>query len=117
MLGYACLYYIFAALVLDWVAGLGWDKPTLALGPTLAIVIAAGLAPVLGRFVDKGFGPEILLAGPRLGAGALVRLSQITAETGYLLAWAGPGLTALLGLSLLLSLMAVLTVSALPVHD
>lgn len=91
MLGYACLYYIFAALVLDWVNGLGWDKPTLALGPTLAIVIADGSAPVLGRFVDKGFGPEILLAGPLLGAGALVWLSQVTTETGYLLAWAGRG--------------------------
>ena len=77
--------------MLDWVNGLGWDKPTLALAPTLAIVIAAGSAPVLGRFVDKGFGPEILLAGPLLGAGVLVWLSQITAETGYLLAWAGRG--------------------------
>jgi hypothetical protein len=92
MLGYACLYYIFAALVLDWVEGLGWDKPTLALGPTLAIVIAAGLAPVLGRFVDKGFGPEILWVGPLLGAGALVWLSQVTTESSYLLAWAVIGL-------------------------
>lgn len=56
MLGYACFYYIFAALVVAWHESLGWDKALLALGPTLAILIAAGLAPFVGRAVDRAGG-------------------------------------------------------------
>ena len=66
-LGYACLYYIFAALILSWQADLGWDKAALALGPTIAIVLSAGLAPVFGRLVDRGYGPEMLGRRSRIG--------------------------------------------------
>jgi hypothetical protein len=38
-LGYACFFYIFAAMVVSWQEALGWDKAMLAAGPTLAILI------------------------------------------------------------------------------
>ncbi len=88
MLGYACLYYIFAALVLAWHDDLGWTKTTLATGPTLAIVISACLAPFMGRAVDRGYGPELLVFGAALGALALVLLSQVTTYHGWLACWA-----------------------------
>ena len=87
-LGYACLYYIFAALILSWQADLGWDTAALALGPTLAIVISAVLAPVFGRWVDRGFGPEMLAGGAALGALALIWLSQVRTQPAYLAGWA-----------------------------
>jgi len=90
-LGYACLYYIFAALILSWQADLGWDKAALALGPTIAIFISAGLAPVFGRWVDRGYGPEMLAGGAALGALALVWLSQVTTQPAYLGGWAAIG--------------------------
>lgn len=91
-LAYACLYYIFAALILAWEADLGWDRRLLALGPALAIGASALLAPLMGRAVDLGRGPEAMLAGAILGAVSLAGLAVAQTETQYLLAWLGIGL-------------------------
>lgn len=91
-LSYACLYYIFAALILTWEADLGWDRAVLATGPFLAIVISATLAPFAGRLVDLGKGPEAMVAGALIGAGALAMLALSQTPTAYLAAWALIGL-------------------------
>lgn len=88
MLGYACFFYIFAALILYWQQGLDWPHWVLAAGPTLAIAVSAVLAPVIGRRVDRGQAVALLTAGPVVGAGALVVLAVWTSPAGYLLAWA-----------------------------
>lgn len=90
-LGYACFFYIFAALVLSWEAALGWDKAVLAAGPTLAIVVSASLAPFVGRAVDLGFGRRMMIGGAVLGGLALLLLSQARMPPVYLAAWAGLG--------------------------
>lgn len=91
-LGYACFFYIFAALILAWEQDLDWGRPLLAAGPTLAIVICALLAPVAGRAVDRGLGPEMLVAGAALGGLALLGLAAAGQPWHYLAAWAGLGL-------------------------
>jgi len=91
-LAYACIYYIFAALVLALQDGLGWEKVTLALGPTLAIIIAAISAPLAGQIVDRGYGQGLLTGGALLGAISLVGLSASVTQSQYLMAWAGIGL-------------------------
>ena len=91
-LSYACLYYIFAALILSWEADLGWDRTVLATGPFLSIVIAATLAPLAGRLVDVGKGPEAMVAGAATGAGALSLLALSQTPTAYLVSWALIGL-------------------------
>lgn len=91
-LSYACLYYIFAALILSWEADLGWDRTLLATGPFIAIVIAAALAPFAGRLVDIGKGPEAMVAGAALGACALALLASSWSPASYLAAWALIGL-------------------------
>lgn len=90
-LAYACIFYIFAALVVAWQAALGWDKAVLAAGPTLAVLISAGLAPFVGRAVDRGNGRRLMVLGPVLGAVALVLLAMAQVPMVYLLAWAGLG--------------------------
>lgn len=92
MLGYACIYYVFAALVLAWHQDLGWDKAVLASGPTIAIVLSAVLAPVFGRLVDRGQGVRLLWGGAALGALALVLLARINTIPAYLAVWAVIGL-------------------------
>lgn len=87
-LGYACLNYIFAALILSWQGSLGWDKAVLAAGPTIAVMISAGLSPVFGRLVDRGFGPELLAGGAGLGALALCWIAMVTTPAGWLVGWA-----------------------------
>ncbi|MCC5974140.1 MAG: MFS transporter [Rubellimicrobium sp.] len=91
-LGYACFYYIFAALILAWQADLGWEKTVLASGPTLAILIAAAGMPLYGRLVDSGRGPELLAGGAALGALALAWLATVTTPAGWLTGWAMIGL-------------------------
>lgn len=91
-LSYACLYYIFAALILSWEADLHWDRALLATGPFIAIVISATLAPFAGRIVDLGKGPEAMVAGAIVGAGALALLALSWSPGSYLAAWAVIGL-------------------------
>lgn len=91
MLGYACFFYIFAALILYWRQVPGWSDAVLAAGPMLAIAVSAGLAPVAGRAVDHGRAVLLLTAGPVVGAAALVVLALWVSPLGYLLAWAGLG--------------------------
>lgn len=91
MLGYACFFYIFAALILYWQQGLDWPHWVLAAGPTLAIAVSAVLAPLCGRAVDRGQAVALLAAGPVVGALALVVLAVWVSPVGYLVAWAGLG--------------------------
>lgn len=87
-LGYACLFYSFAALILSLEADLGWDKRLFALGPMLAIGVSAVLAPFVGRQVDEGRGQALLLGGAVLGGLALLGLAQVRAPWQYLTLWA-----------------------------
>jgi len=91
-LAYASFFYIFAALIVAWQADLGWDRTVLAAGPTLSIVLAALLAPLMGRLVDAGRGPELMAGGAGLGAVALIALALAQSPAGYLMAWGGLGL-------------------------
>lgn len=91
-LGYACLFYVFAALILAWHADLGWDKASFAAGPMLATLLAAGLAPLAGRMVDRGHGPELLAGGAVVGGLSLLWLAHVNSPTGWLIGWAGLGL-------------------------
>ena len=91
MLGYACFFYIFAALILYWQQGLDWPNWVLAAGPTLAIAVSAVLAPVAGRMVDRGQAVLLLSVGPVVGAVALAVLAVWVSPVGYLVAWAGLG--------------------------
>lgn len=91
MLGYACFFYIFAALILYWRADLHWGDGLLAGGMTLAIVVAAVLAPFAGRTVDRGHAAVLLAGGAAIGAISLAVLALATTPALYLLAWAGLG--------------------------
>ncbi|QYK41075.1 MAG: MFS transporter [Paracoccaceae bacterium] len=90
-LGYACFFYIFAALILHWQRDTGWEPTTLALGPTLAILIGAGLAAPVGRAVDLGHARRMMLAGPVVGALSLAVMAMAEVPWAYLAAWAGLG--------------------------
>jgi MFS family permease len=95
---YACLYYVFAALILPWHEDLGWDKRWFALGPTLALLIAAVLAPWAGGLVDRGRAPEALGLAPIVGAAGLGVLALSDGYGGYLLGWGLVGLGCASGL-------------------
>jgi uncharacterized membrane protein len=85
---YAGCYYSFPALLPDLEAATGWSKTELALGPTLAFLIMAGLTPFTGRLVDRGLGGEMLIWLPGLSALGLAGLGLVGSLTGWLVLWA-----------------------------
>ncbi len=91
-LGFATLYYIYGALLVSIEAATGWDRPALAIGVTLALLVSAVAVPLTGRLVDKGLGAEILAGGAALGGMALLALSQAQTLTHWYLAWSAVGL-------------------------
>lgn len=87
MLGFACQFFLFAGLVLFWHQDLGWAKSTLALGPMLALLVGAAFAPLIGRIVDRGRGPELMVGGTLVGVVALVLLSRVQTPVQWVLVW------------------------------
>ena len=57
---WACLYYIFAALLVQWEAAEAWPKTSITVAFTGAILMSAVCAPISGRLVDRGLGPQIM---------------------------------------------------------
>lgn len=93
-LGYACFFYIFAALVLVWQRDLPWGNGVLATGPLLAIGVTATLSPQIGRWVDRGNALRLMGFGTALGAASLALLAVAWHPAIYLLAFAGLGAAA-----------------------
>lgn len=96
LLGFCCQFFMFAGLVLFWMRDLGWAKSTLALGPMLAMLLGAALAPLVGKLVDRGKGPETLVAGAALGACALLALSHVETPTQWIAVWLVSGIAQLM---------------------
>lgn len=85
---YAGCYYSFPALLPDLEAATGWTKAELALGPTLAFLIMAGLTPFTGRLVDRGLGGEMLIWLPGVAALGVAGLGLVGSLAGWLGLWA-----------------------------
>ena len=85
--GYASLVYIFGAIILSLESGSGWTRAELALGPTLALVAQAILAPFMGRLVDKGRGGLLLGGSAIVGALCLALLSRVESLVAWYALW------------------------------
>lgn len=86
-LGYACFFYVFAALVLSWQESTDWGAPVLAFGPSLAVAVSALLAPIVGRGIDLGHGARLMAGGAVIGAFGLSVMAMAPSAGIYLLAW------------------------------
>ena len=89
---WACLYYVFPALLLEWERDLGWTKTELAGAFTAAQVTAAVAAPFMGRLIDQHRGRTVLIGGSVLGCVLLVALSQVTELWQFYVVWVLMGL-------------------------
>ena len=89
---WAGLFYSFAALLLSWESDLGWKKTDIALGLTLAMLVAAAASPVTGRVVDAGKGRLLMGGGAIFGAAALALLATTQSQASFLALWALIGL-------------------------
>lgn len=90
-LTYAGVYYAFPAILPDLLAETGWTAAELALGPTLGFLVMAALTPFTGRWVDRGWGGEMLSYMPVLAALGVAGLGLVNSLWGWWAIWAGLG--------------------------
>jgi MFS family permease len=77
-IGYGCLYYAFAVLLLPIAADLRTSPAAVTGALTIAILVQAGMSVPVGRRLDRHGGRALMSAGAALGAAALVAWSQAT---------------------------------------
>ncbi|MGI9450323.1 MAG: MFS transporter, partial [Geminicoccaceae bacterium] len=90
---WAAYYYSFPALILVWERDLGWSKTEISGAFTLALLVSALMAPLVGRLIDRGFAEQVFAGGAALGALLLIALSGVTALWQFYLVWLGLGVT------------------------
>jgi MFS family permease len=95
---WAAMYYSFPALLPEWERDLGWSKTEISGAFTVSLVIAAVLAPMAGRLIDRGAARLIHPGGAVLGAVLLAALSQVTELWQFYAVWVGMGLAMSVGL-------------------
>ena len=86
-IGYAGLFYIFAALLLTWDSNLDWGKERLTLAFMIAIFASAAVSPIAGRIVDRGATRWLLSGGMVIGALALFGLGAAQSYHSFVLCW------------------------------
>ncbi|GAF97580.1 unnamed protein product, partial [marine sediment metagenome] len=106
---WATMYYSFPALLPEWESDLGWTKTEISGAFTVALVLAALLAPMAGKLIDSGAARLIHPAGAALGAVMLVALSQVTELWQFYAVWVGMGLA--MSVSLYEACFAIITVT------
>ncbi|WP_426038225.1 MFS transporter [Cypionkella sp. TWP1-2-1b2] len=87
-LTYAGVYYAFPALLPDLRAATGWSVAELAFGPTLGFLVMAALTPFSGRWVDRGWGGEMLTYAPIFAALGVAGLGLAGSPLIWLAIWA-----------------------------
>ena len=91
-LGYACFFYVFAALLLYWQRESWLSAGVIAAGPLVATLVSAMVAPTVGRALDRGQAVAMMAAGPVIGAAALACLALAGGAVGWFVGWIGLGL-------------------------
>lgn len=87
-LTYAGVYYAFPALLPDLQRATGWTVGQLALGPTVGFLVMAALTPFTGRWVDRGWGGEMLSYAPVLASLGVAALAFAPNPVQWWAIWA-----------------------------
>ena len=89
---WAGLFYIFPALLLHWEDAQGWTRAELGLALTTALIISAISSPVMGRFIDRGWGRYVLTACAVVGGLSVFALGFVQTYEAFFALWVVIGL-------------------------
>ena len=84
---YGTLYYAQPLLAVQFEQTFGWPRSFTSLAFTLALLVTAFTAPVVGRWFDGGQGRTLLTAGAGLGALCFALLASTGNSVVFVLAW------------------------------
>ena len=88
---WAGIYYVFPAMLLRWEQALGWSKSDLTAAILFAVLASAIGAPIAGRIIDRGAGPEMMGLCAGLGGLGVVAVSQVSQLWQFYALWIGIG--------------------------
>jgi len=86
-LSWACLFYVFPALLLRWKESLGWSISQLSIGFTLALITSAITGMFAGRIIDSGHSRKLMTFSVVIGAFLLALLPTVTVIWQFYLIW------------------------------
>ena len=86
-LSWACLFYVFPALLLRWKESFGWSISQLSIGFTLALIASAITGIIAGRIIDSGHSRKLMTSSVVIGAILLSLLPTVTAIWQFYLIW------------------------------
>jgi MFS family permease len=96
--GWGSSYYLLGALAKPIASETGWPLVLVLSGLSLALLIAGGISPQMGRAIARRGGKLVLAASTLLLAFGLVVVASSRSPVGYLLGWSVMGLGMGLGL-------------------
>jgi hypothetical protein len=96
--GWGSSYYLLGALAKPIASETGWPLVLVLSGLSLALLVAGGISPQMGRAVARRGGKLVLAASTLLLAVGLVVVASSRSPIGYLLGWSVMGLGMGLGL-------------------
>ena len=89
---YGILYYTFGVFLSPLERETGWTRAQTSLGFSLALLVAALLAPAVGRFVDRHGARALMTGGALLGAALTFAWSRVTSLPAFYAVWTAMGL-------------------------
>jgi len=92
-INWGVLYYAFAVLLLPVEQSLGLPRWAVAGAYSLALLVSAGFAPLVGRWGDRGHAPAVMQAGGLGAAACLAIWSIVPGAVTFYLAWMGLGVS------------------------
>jgi len=84
---YGILYYTFGVFLSPLERETGWTRAQSSLGFSLALLVAALLAPTVGRFVDRNGARALMTGGTLLGAALTFAWSRVTSLPAFYAVW------------------------------
>lgn len=92
ILGYGTTFYLLAVLALPMSRDTGWPLDRIAIGLSIAMLVGALVAPLVGRAIDRRGGRIVLVAGSLCMAVGLTGVGLSSHLIVYWLAWGVIGL-------------------------
>lgn len=91
-LAWGFCYYSFPALLPHWEAALGWSRSSLTGALTVALLLSAIIAPVMGSLIDRGHGRLVMVGGTALAGVGMAGLAATDSVWWFYGCWALLGL-------------------------
>ncbi len=91
-LAWACIFYVFPALLLRWEQALGWSKADLTAAIAGAVLVSAAASPIAGRIIDRGQGARLMAVSAAAGGVGLLLLSFVSELWQFYAVWVLLGL-------------------------